>query len=174
MQMTGLDAEKDTILEIACFVTDADLNLLDTKGFEVVIHHSAEALGSMGEWCQEHHGASGLTQRCIDSIVTPEDAAEGLLMYIQRYVQQPRKALLAGNSVHADKMFLVKAPYDRVLNHLHYRILDVSAIKEAARRWATEDVLKNVPRKRGLHEAKADVLESIEEARYYRDALFKT
>jgi oligoribonuclease len=171
--MTGLDSQSDTILEIACFVTDSELNLLDTVGFETVIHHSQEALDRMGDWCQKHHGVSGLTDRALNSKVSPEDAAASLLEYVKKHVPQPRKALLAGNSVYADKMFLVKPPYDCVMNHLHYRILDVSSIKEAVRRWAADDVRNQVPKKKGLHQAKADILESIEEARYYRKALFK-
>ena len=82
--------------------------------------------------------------------------------------------MLAGNSVHCDKEFLKKAPYDRVLEYLGYRILDVSSIKEAARRWAPVAILEQVPKKKGLHQAREDILESIDEARYYRDVFFKT
>ncbi|KAF2202369.1 oligoribonuclease-like protein [Delitschia confertaspora ATCC 74209] len=171
-EMTGLDAENDTIMQIACFVTDADLNLLDENGFEVVVHHNKEVLDRMGEWCIKHHGDSGLTSACIASTVTPEQAAQNLLKYIQRYVPKSRKALLAGNSVHADKAFLIKYPYTVVTNHLHYRILDVSSIKEAARRWAPVDILKQTPKKQGLHEAREDILESIREAKFYREAFF--
>jgi len=171
--MTGLDYDNDTILQIACFVTDYDLNLLDSDGYEVVIHHEKEALDRMGEWCRKHHAASGLTEAAINSTVTPEQAAEELLQYIQKYAPERRKALLAGNTVHADKAFLRREPYTKVIKHLHHRILDVSAIKEAARRWAPAEVLKKSPQKRGLHEAKADILESIEEAKYYREVFFK-
>jgi oligoribonuclease len=172
MQMTGLDTEKDTIMSLAAFVTDADMNLLDEDGYEAVIHHSKEQLDRMGEWCTSHHGQSGLTQNCLDSTTTAEQAAEGLLAYIKKYVPERRTGLLAGNSVHADKSFLVKQPYQIVTNHLHYRILDVSTIKEAARRWAPKEVLKRIPRKQMLHEARADILESIEEARFYRETFF--
>jgi oligoribonuclease len=170
--MTGLDADHDTIMSVACFITDYHLNLLDDTGFEAVIHHSKEDLDRMGEWCTKHHGDSGLTQACIDSTTSPTEAAEGLLAYIKKYVPRARIALLAGNSVHADKAFLVKAPYKPIIDHLHYRILDVSAIKEAANRWAPAEVLKEAPRKKNLHEARADILESIEEARFYRKAFF--
>lgn len=170
--MTGLDAETDTIMSLAAFITDASLNLLDEQGYEAVIHHSKQDLDRMGEWCTKHHGQSGLTQACLDSTTTAEQAAKGLLEYIQKYVPEPRKALLAGNSVHADKMFLVKSPYKVVMDHLHYRILDVSTLKEAARRWASKDILKQIPRKRLLHEARADILESIQEAKFYREAFF--
>lgn len=170
--MTGLDPESDTIMSIACFVTDGNLNHLDEHGFEAIIHHSKEELDRMGEWCTKHHGDSGLTKACMESITTAAEAAEGLLSYIKKYVPRRRAALLAGNSVHADKSFLVKQPYTAVIEHLHYRILDVSSIKEAAWRWAPREVLNKVPKKNMLHEARADILESIEEARFYRDAFF--
>ena len=170
--MTGLDTDNDTIMSLATFVTDADLNVLDETGYEAIIHHSKEQLDRMGEWCTRHHGQSGLTQACIDSTTTAEEAAAGLLDYIKKYVPERRTGLLSGSSVHADKSFLVKPPYKIITDYLHYRILDVSSIKEAARRWAPKETLKKIPRKQGLHEARADILESIEEARYYREAFF--
>jgi oligoribonuclease len=169
--MTGLDAETDTIMSLACFVTDHKLTLLDERGYEATIHHSKEQLDRMGEWCIQHHGDSGLTQACIDSSTTAAEAAEGLLRYIQQHVPRARTGLLAGNSVHADKAFLVKQPFNIVTDYLHYRILDVSSIKEAARRWAPQK-LDKAPKKAMLHEARADILESIEEARFYRDVFF--
>ena len=170
--MTGLDTDNYTIMSLAAFITDADLNILDEAGYEATIHHNKEQLDRMGEWCTDHHGRSGLTQACIDSTTTAEQAAEGLFSYIKTYVPERRTGLLAGNSVHADKSFLVKQPYKIVTDHLSYRILDVSTIKEAARRWAPKETLKKIPRKQMLHEARADILESIEEARYYRQAFF--
>lgn len=170
-QMTGLDLD-DTIMSIACFITDADLNLLDDHGFEAVIHHEKEELDKMGEWCTKHHGDSGLSAACLSSTTSDVEAAEKLLAYIRSYVPKARTALLAGNSVHADKVFLVKPPYKPIIDHLHYRILDVSSIKEAARRWAPAEVLKGIPRKKNLHKARADILESIEEAKYYRSTFF--
>jgi oligoribonuclease len=172
MQMTGLDPEKETIMSISCFVTDAQLKLLDEKGWDSIIHHDKVALDRMGDWCTETHGASGLTAACIKSTMTPEAAANGLLGYIKKYSPEPRKGLLAGNSVHCDKAFLCKSPYNKVMDHLSYRILDVSSLKEAARRWSSDEVLLNVPRKKLLHQAREDILESIEEARYYRDKCF--
>ena len=169
--MTGLDRTADTIMSIACYVTSADLELLD-DGFETTISHSEEQLKSMGEWCQRTHGASGLTAACLSSTTTAVEAANTLLAYIQNHIPKPGQGLLAGNSVHADKEFLSKAPYNRVLGHLHYRILDVSSIKEAARRWASPNVLSKAPKKKGLHQAKEDILESIEEARFYREVFF--
>lgn len=166
--MTGLDHESDSILSISCFITDAQLKLLDEKGFDTVIHHDQARLSSMGEWCTRTHGESGLTKAAIESTVTAEEAAQQLLAYIKRYVPKPRTGLLAGNSIHADKMFLSKPPFDSVLAHLHYRLLDVSAIKEAVRRWGSDKVLHSIPEKKGLHQAREDILESIEEARYYQ------
>lgn len=173
--MTGLDLSKpDTIMSLACFITDYELNLLDETGYEAVIHHSQSQLSAMGEWCTSHHASSGLTQQCLDSTTTAETAAEELLAYIQKYCPERRRALLAGNTVHADKMFLAQEPWTKVVKWLHHRIYDVSAIKEAARRFADVDVLKKSPQKRGLHMAKEDILESIEEARWQRDVFFKS
>ncbi|KAF1974823.1 oligoribonuclease-like protein [Bimuria novae-zelandiae CBS 107.79] len=171
-EMTGLDPEKETILSLACFVTDHNLNLLDKYGYEAIVHHSKEDLDRMGEWCTRHHGQSGLTEACIKSTTTAEQAADGLLQYINKYVPTRQTGLLAGNSIHADKSFLVKAPYNVVTDYLHYRILDVSSIKEAARRWASPEILEKIPKKQMLHEARADILESIEEAKFYRKAFF--
>lgn len=171
-EMTGLDTSKDTIMSIACFITDYELNLLDDHGYEAVIRHSQEQMDAMGEWCRDHHGASGLTKACLESTVTEETAAAELLEYVKAYVPERKKALLAGNTVHADKTFLVKEPWREVIRHLHHRILDCSSIKEAARRWAPEPILKKSPQKAGKHEAKADILESIAEAQYYKKVFF--
>jgi oligoribonuclease (3'-5' exoribonuclease) len=167
--MTGLNPQSDSILSIACFVTDSKLNLLEPNGFEAVIHHSQARLDAMDEWCTRTHGASGLSKAVVESKTSGEKAASDLLAYIERLVPDKAKALLAGNSVHADEMFLMVGPWAAVLGYLHYRILDVSAIKEAVRRWCRSEVLRRFPAdlKKGKHEAKADVLESIEEARYY-------
>ena len=159
-------------MSIACFVTDYELNLLEPDGFEVFIHHSRERLDQMGDWCRKHHADSGLTGACLRSSTTADEAANGLLKFIQDLVPNRRRALLAGNSVHADRMFLHKPPYEPILQHLHHRLLDVSAIKEAARRWAPADVLKQSPQKAGKHDARTDILESIEEARFWKKAFF--
>lgn len=172
--MTGLDAERDTILSISCFVTDSQLNSLDDDGWEATIHHEKSALDHMNDWCISTHGQSGLTAVAIASTVTAQEAAEAMLEYVIIWVPEKGKALLAGNSVHCDKEFLKKPPYNMILDHLHYRILDVSSIKEAARRWAPERILDLVPKKKGLHQAREDILESIEEARFYRDMVFRS
>ena len=121
----------------------------------------------MNEWCITQHGASGLTQQCLESTTTADAAAEGLLQYIQRYVGEKGVALLAGNSIHADKMFLMREPWEEVLGWLHYRLFDVSAVKEMVRRWCAEEVLARAPVKKGCHTSREDVLESLEEARFY-------
>jgi oligoribonuclease len=107
------------------------------------------------------------------STTSAAEAADSLLDYIRRHIPAERTALLAGNSVHADKAFLARGPYAKVLDYLHYRILDVSSIKEAARRWGSEELLRQVPVKREVHLARDDILESIEEMRFYRERLFK-
>lgn len=173
--MTGLNLEKDTVMSLACFMTDHDLNMLDEKGYEAVIYHTQEQMDAMGDWCKQHHGKSGLTAACLDreNSKDADQVATELLAYIQKYAPERKKALLAGNTVHADKAFLIQEPYTKVMKHLHHRILDVSTIKEAARRWAPDDILKKSPQKKGKHEAKADILESIEEARYYQKVFFQ-
>ncbi|KAL2157406.1 hypothetical protein VTH06DRAFT_6098 [Thermothelomyces fergusii] len=171
-EMTGLDPDSDSIIEIYCLITDGQLNLLDECGWGVVVNHSKERMAMMDEWCTRVHGNSGLIAAAIESTVTPQQAADGLLAYIQKYVPKKGTALLAGNSVHADRAFLRKAPYNKVIDHLHYRILDVSSIKEAARRWCPQ-IASAAPRKRGLHKAKDDILESIEEAKFYKSVIFE-
>lgn len=170
--MTGLNRETDKIMSLCCIITDADLNVYDEKGYEAVLHHDLETLSKMDDWCSRTHGNSGLTKACLDSTTTPELAAGELLRYIKVFVPEQRHGLLAGNSVHADKDFLSKSPYDQVLKHLHYRIFDVSTFKEAARRWASEKTLSQIPVKQNLHQAREDIMESIEEARFYRKAFF--
>lgn len=170
--MTGLNPESDAIIEVFCLITDDQLELLDNEGWGTVVHQPRERMDQMDEWCTRVHGNSGLTAAVVSSTVTAERAAEGLLTYIQTHAPTRGVALLAGNSVHADQAFLRKGPYQKVLDHLHYRILDVSSLKEAARRWCP-NVASSAPAKKCLHEAKQDILESIEEARYYRSEIFQ-
>lgn len=172
--MTGLDVVNDEIIQIACYVTDYDLKLLEEEGFETVVHQPKERMDQMDDWCTKTHAKTGLTGRVISSDITPEAAANALLEYVQKLVPDSGKAILAGNSVHYDKEFLRREPYGKFLDHLHHRILDVSSIKEAARRWADRSLVKGAPKKKGTHEARQDILESIEEARYYREIFFKS
>lgn len=166
-QMTGLNPSTNTILSLSCLLTDAHLNLLDPTGFDTTIHHPESILSAMDPWCTRTHTTSGLVASCLASTTTAECGARDLLTYIRSHIAEPGVALLAGNSIHADRAFLARDPWDRVLRHLHYRMLDVSSIKEAVRRWAPEKVVEEVPRKLLRHEARSDVEESIEEARYY-------
>lgn len=130
----------------------------------------------MSKWCKKTHAATGLVSDVSKSTQTHSAAADELLAYIKRFAPTPRTALLAGNTVHADRAFLAKEPYKKVIDHLHYRILDVSSIKEAVWRWCDKgkagSVWRGVPRKRGQHRAEGDILESIEEARYYMREVF--
>ncbi|KAI1425524.1 ribonuclease H-like domain-containing protein [Xylaria sp. FL1777] len=171
-EMTGLDPDREEIIEIFCVITTGTLEVVDEKGWGTVVHQTKERMDMMDDWCTRVHSQSGLTASVIASKVTPEQAADELLAYIKSYVPERGTALLAGNSVHADRAFLSKEPYKKVVAHLHHRILDVSTIKEAARRWSPPEVIRNTPRKQGLHQAREDILESIAEARYYKDVLF--
>lgn len=172
MQMTGLDYEKDEIIEIYCLITNSNLVLADAEGWGTVVHQPQARMDQMNEWCTRTHGQTGLTAAVVASDVTPEQAADGLLAYIKKHVPEPRSAILAGNSVHADRAFLNREPYRKVVDHLHYRILDVSTLKEATRRWLPR-LVEGAPPKKMLHKAKDDVLESIEEARFYKEAVFE-
>lgn len=133
----------------------------------------ADYMSTQDDWCTRTHGETGLTSAVIASDTSAEQAADDLLKYIQKYVPDRRRALLAGNTVHADKAFLRKEPYKKVHDYLSHRILDVSTLKEAAKRWSPVDVVANVPKKKLLHKAKDDILESIEEARYYKETIFQ-
>jgi len=166
--MTGLDPSSDTILSISCVLTNASLSPLDSKGYDAVIHHTSDQLDNMSEWCIQTHGNSGLTEQCLSSSTTAETAAKELLAYIKHHIPEPRRALLAGNSIHADKSFLMLPPWNVILEHLHYRLFDVSATKEMIRRWSPDQILASAPRKELKHTAHDDVLESIQEARYYK------
>lgn len=166
--MTGLNADTDQILSISCYITDYVLNLIEPKGYHATVSTPPSVLESMSEWCIRTHTASGLVAACQSSSAVPAaQAASEVLSYIKSHVPQSRLALLAGNSVHADKMFLMKDPWAPILEHLHYRILDISAIKEAVRRWCDTDILDAAPKKKLTHTADEDIRESIEEAKYY-------
>lgn len=171
-QMTGLDVDNDVIIEIFCIITNGQMEVLDEEGWGCVVHASREKMDGMSDYVKKMHQRSGLTSKVLQSTTTAEEAADELLAYIQRFVPERKVALLAGSSVHADKAFLRKEPYRKVNSYLHHRILDVSTIKEAAKRWSPKDIVRRVPQKQGLHEARADILESIAEAKYYKDVIF--
>ena len=166
--MTGLDVTRDALIEVAVVITDADLNIVD-PGIDVLITPPAEALEGMNEFVRQMHTSSGLLDE-LPSGTTMEDAQQQVLDYIRRFVPIPKKALLAGNSVGTDKMFL-EANMPLVIDHLHYRLVDVSSIKELAKRWYRK-AFEEAPVKHGGHRALADILESIQELEYYRRVLF--
>ncbi|KAJ2008921.1 rna exonuclease, partial [Coemansia thaxteri] len=170
-EMTGLDYDRDTILEVACAVTDGSLTTLSTSK-RFVVHHPRHVLDAMGEWCTEHHGKSGLTEEVLQSQWTMAQVETELLYLVKSFSPKPRTALLAGNSVHADREFLRRHMPD-LINHLHYRIIDVSTIKELALSW-NPDIMQRAPTKNLAHRAHDDILESIEELRFYRDNFFLT
>ena len=168
-EMTGLDLGNDLLIEIAALVTDSELNVLG-DGIDIVIGASAEQLERMPEVVRTMHATSGLTDQVLASTVTLQQAEEQVLAYIKEWVPEPKKAPLCGNSIGTDRAFLTRDM--GVLDEwLHYRMVDVSSIKELARRWYPR-VYFNAPKKGGGHRALADILESVQELRYYRAAVF--
>lgn len=167
-EMTGLDLVDDALVEVAALVTDSELNVLG-EGVDVVIRPPQEALDRMGEVVRTMHTTSGLLGELADGMTLAE-AEEAVLAYVREHVPEPRKAPLAGNSVGTDKGFLVR-DMPALDGHLHYRIIDVSSVKELARRWFPRAYYA-APPKAGGHRALADIRESIVELRYYREAVF--
>lgn len=168
LEMTGLDVEKDRIIEIACIVTNKNLDVME-RGPNVVIHESDEILANMSEWCQKNHSISGLTQAVRDSKVNLEEAEDLVLDFVKKYC--PEKACpLAGSSVYMDRMFLNRY-MPRFNEFLHYRIIDVSTIKELCKRW-NGAVFSQCPPKKLLHRTLDDIEESIAELKYYKQHIF--
>ncbi|MDT0593264.1 oligoribonuclease [Glaciecola petra] len=168
MEMTGLDPETCVVLEIASIVTDKDLNII-AQGPVIAVHQSDEILNSMDEWCVKTHGESGLTQRCKDSQHSVDDATELTLAFLSKYVPSGISPL-CGNTIGQDRRFLVKY-MPKLESFFHYRNIDVSTIKELTVRWQA-DIAKGF-KKKGVHLALDDIIESIEEMRYYREHVFK-
>jgi oligoribonuclease len=166
-EMTGLDSVHDALVEVAAVVTDSELNVLG-EGVDVIVAPPAEALTQMGDFVRTMHTTSGLLEALADG-TTLADAQAQVLEYVRQWVPEPGKAPLAGNSVGTDKVFLDR-DMPELVGHLHYRIIDVSSIKELARRWYPRVYFAS-PKKNGGHRALADILESIDELRYYRAAL---
>lgn len=167
--MTGLDPDRERIIEAAVLITDGDLDII-AEGPNLVVHQPEEILGAMDEWNQKHHGESGLLDRVRAATRTDADVEADLLAFLTQHCE-PRSAPLAGNSVHQDRRFLSR--YMRELDeYLHYRIIDVSSIKELARRWYPEE-FAGAPRKNQCHRALDDIHESLAELRYYRQAIFR-
>ncbi len=166
-EMTGLSLADDALIEIAVIVTDSELHALD-PGLDVVITPPAAALEQMGEVVREMHTTSGLLE-VLEAGTTLADAQARVLDYIKQFVPEPKKAPLAGNSVGTDKTFLER-DMPELVDYLHYRIIDVSSLKELARRWYPRAYFQS-PKKNGGHRALADIAESIDELRYYRSVL---
>ncbi|WP_265523164.1 oligoribonuclease [Oerskovia flava] len=166
-EMTGLDLGADALVEVAAVVTDSELNVLG-EGVDVLVAPPAAALEQMGDFVRDMHTSSGLLDE-LSAGLTLAEAEEKVLDYIRAWVPEAGKAPLAGNSVGTDKAFLDR-DMPGLVGHLHYRIIDVSSIKELARRWYPRVYFAS-PAKNGGHRALADILESIDELRYYREAL---
>ena len=198
LEMTGLSMEKDKIIEVAVVLTDGQLKQI-IPGPNLVIQQPKHLLDGMDAWCTKQHGKSGLTAAVLASTTSTKQAETAILDFVKQHVPEPRTAVLAGNSVHVDRMFLLQE-MPCLLDHLHYRIVgiisisfsiyyiwnmvDVSSIKELAKRWYP-DIANNLPPKptshryvfsyRFIHFSSAldDILSSIEELKYYRKTMFK-
>jgi len=168
LEMTGLRPERDSILEIATIVTDADLNEL-AEGPVYAIRHSEDALKAMDDWNREHHGASGLWDRVLASTSDLREAELGTLQFLEQWTS-PGRSPLCGNSICQDRRFMYRL-MPELETWFHYRNLDVSTMKELAARWAP-DLLAGLT-KQNRHEALSDIRESIEELRYYREHFFR-
>jgi oligoribonuclease len=169
LEMTGLDVERDVIVEIACVVTNSALDLLD-DGLDIVVHQPPEVLAGMEDVVRRMHTKSGLLDEIAESTVSLADAGAQVLDYVRSHVPEPGKAPMCGNSIGMDRRFL-----DRQLPELdrwlHYRSIDVSSLKELCRRWYPA-AYKQRPAKSEQHRALGDIVESVHELRYYRDAIF--
>jgi oligoribonuclease len=168
-EMTGLDLGKDALIEVAALVTGPDLDVLG-EGIDLVIHADDAALDAMPEVVREMHAKSGLTDEVRRSTVTMAEAEEAVLAYIKQFVPNPRSAPLCGNSIATDRGFLAR-DMPALDDFLHYRMIDVSSIKELARRWYPR-VYFGQPQKGLAHRALADIRESIRELEYYRRTVF--
>lgn len=167
-EMTGLSLEHDALIEVAALVTDYDLQVLG-EGVDLVIKPPQEALEQMNEVVTQMHTTSGLLDE-LDAGITLAEAEERVLDYVREFVTEPRKAPLAGNSIGTDRAFLAR-DMSELESYLHYRVVDVSSIKELARHWFPRAYFA-APAKGGNHRALADIRESIDELRYYRRAVF--
>jgi oligoribonuclease len=169
MEMTGLEPDRERIIEMATILTDG--NLVEIAiGPDLVIHQSDELLAAMDDWNKKHHGASGLVERVKASTVTEADAEAQTVAFINQHVSAKDRPVLAGNSIHQDRRFVRR--YMPVLDQrLHYRMVDVSTVKELARRWFPAVVGKQ-KQKKETHRALDDIRESIEELRFYREHVF--
>lgn len=168
LEMTGLDPERERIIEMATLITDSELTIV-AEGPVIAVHQPDSLLDAMDEWCTRTHGQTGLTQRVRDSRVSESEAEQQTLAFLQQHLE-PGQSPLCGNSIGQDRRFLVRY-MPALAGFFHYRNLDVSTIKELARRWRP-DVLDGV-RKKGSHLALDDIRDSINELRHYREHFFR-
>jgi len=166
LEMTGLDPDVDTILEIATLITDGKLNVI-AEGPNLAVHQPDSVLDGMNAWCIQHHGDSGLTERVRKSAISMAEAEALTLEFIKQHVPE-RRSPLCGNSIHQDRRFLVRY-MPKIENYVHYRNIDVSTIKELVNRWYPKLPMQA---KQGEHLALADIHESIKELKYYRQKVF--
>ncbi len=169
LEMTGLDHTRDVILEIATLITDDELDVI-AEGPDLVIHQPTEILDRMDDFVRTMHRRSGLLESISCSDLSLEDAGAETLAFIKEHVPEARTVPLCGNSIGTDRRFLARW-LPEIEEYLHYRSVDVSTIKELARRWYP-DLVKAAPDKQGDHRAMGDIIESVEELRYYRSAVF--
>lgn len=168
LEMTGLNPDIDRIIEIATIITDKDLNIL-AQGPVFAVHQSNETLAAMDDWNQKHHGESGLIDRVQASTISEQEAEQQTIAFLKQWVPE-NTSPMCGNTIGQDRRFLVR--YMPALEaFFHYRSIDVSTLKELAARWRPE--LKDGFKKQTKHEALEDILESIEELRYYREHFIK-
>ena len=169
LEMTGLEPEKDMILEIATLITDNSLEIV-AKGPELIIYQSDVVLGSMNAWCKKQHGKTGLTEAVRASTISLQEAERQTLEFIQTYCKK-QTSPLCGNTIYQDRAFLHKH-MPKIDQFLHYRIIDVSSVKELVKRWYPQNPSIEF-KKSDSHRALADIQESVSELKQYRDAFFK-
>ena len=169
LEMTGLDPDSDVIVEIATLVTDDDLEVV-AEGPDLVVHQPPEVLDRMGDFVRAMHTKSGLLEAIESSTITLAEAGEATLAFLREHIAEPGTVPLCGNSIGTDRRFLIRW-LPEVDGFLHYRSVDVTSIRELARRWNPE-VLKSAPEKSGGHRALDDIRESLVELRHYRQHLF--
>jgi oligoribonuclease len=169
MEMSGLDPDRERVLELATIITDKDLVVVAEMS-EIVVHQSDDVLAAMDAWNTEHHGASGLTERVRASTTTEAEAEAAVIAFVDTHIPSAERPVLAGNSIHQDRRFIAR--YLPALDRrLHYRMVDVSTVKELARRWYPA-AFDHRPAKRETHRALDDIRESIDELRFWREQIF--